>query len=319
MRNTTALQDVIVTGSYGTNFINSLRDRSYDAEIVDRGRIPGAETYALPKSLKNKYESALLKESLMRKHATVIHTSAGTHGILARDCDDIAEWVDEGQSISVYDAMDDFTKNTLDYNKLTSFIRIDRPFAHDATFDFDDYLVKRFARAFGKAEDKAFITGTGVKEPAGLTCPGKGAELAVVTDSITFDDVYKLYFSLDREYRDKAVWLMNDETAFNLRSMKDDAGNYLWNQMNDTILGKPVLISNYMPSEESGTTPILFGDLSYYWIVCRQPVSIRALYERFAVYDQIGYLGVEYLDGRLIRREAVQGIAINATDANVTG
>ena len=58
--------------------------------------------------------------------------------------------------------------------------------------------------------------------------------------------------------------------------------------------------------------PILFGDYSYYWVVCRRPLGIRALYEKFAEHDQIGYLGVEYLDGRLVRRKAVKGIKITA-------
>ena len=44
-----------------------------------------------------------------------------------------------------------------------------------------------------------------------------------------------------------------------------------------------------------------------YWVVCRRPLGIRALSERF---DQVGYLGTEYLDGRLVRREAVKGISI---------
>ena len=34
---------------------------------------------------------------------------------------------------------------------------------------------------------------------------------------------------------------------------------------------KPVVIANDMPSVGSGNTPILFGDFSYYWIICRSP------------------------------------------------
>jgi len=36
---------------------------------------------------------------------------------------------------------------------------------------------------------------------------------------------------------------MNDETAFYLRTLKDDDGNYLWNSNSDTIFGKEVIIS----------------------------------------------------------------------------
>ena len=43
------------------------------------------------------------------------------------------------------------------------------------------------------------------------------------------------------------MWLMNDKTALALRKLKDGDVNYLWNQANDTILGRQVIISEYMP------------------------------------------------------------------------
>lgn len=91
---------------------------------------------------------------------------------------------------------------------------------------------------------------------------------------------------------------MNDKTALALRKMKDSAGNYLWNNSNDTILGKQVLISEFMPDIESGTKSIAFGDFSYYWVIGRKPVSVRTLVEKFTFYDQIGYLAIEFLDAK---------------------
>ena len=59
--------------------------------------------------------------------------------------------------------------------------------------------------------------------------------------------------------------------------------------------------------------PILFGDFSYYWIIDRTPVSVTVLRERFMLNHQVGYLGFEFLDGKLIRQEAVKGISIAAS------
>lgn len=89
---------------------------------------------------------------------------------------------------------------------------------------------------------------------------------------------------------------------------EDNDGNYLWNQANDTILGKQVIISEYMPDIETGTKPIAFGDFSYYWIVGRKPVTVRTLLEKFVLYDQIGYLAFEFLDGKIVRNEAIKVI-----------
>ena len=119
-----------------------------------------------------------------------------------------------------------------------------------------------------------------------------------------------LYFSVKPEYRKNGKWIMNDETAFTLRRVKDADGNYIWNHNNDTILGKEVLISEFMPDAIAGVSPVAFGDFSYYTIVDRDHTSVKTLREKFAMNSQIGYLGVEFLDGKLVRPEAVKLLKI---------
>ena len=147
--------------------------------------------------------------------------------------------------------------------------------------------------------------------PTGILNATGGAEIAASLDEITCDDVIGLYFSVKPEYRKSAVWLMNDKTALTLRTLKDEAGNYLWRYSDDTILGKKVLMSEYMPDADAGAKPIAFGDFSYYWVIDRSPIGVRTLSEKFAVLDQIGYLAYEFLDGKLVRSEAVKAIQIN--------
>ena len=105
---------------------------------------------------------------------------------------------------------------------------------------------------------------------------------------------------------------MNDETALTMKKLKDDAGNYLWRGSDDTILGKPIKITEYMPNAETGAKPILFGDFSYFWIVKRSPITVNTLRELFALKGQLGYLGTEFIDGKLVRREAVKALQITA-------
>ena len=168
------------------------------------------------------------------------------------------------------------------------------------------YLKNEFARRFGRAEENAFINGSGTDEPTGIL---NGGEIGVTTKkdaNLSYDDVIRLYFSLKPEHRGNAVWLMNDETAFHLRTLKDENGNYLWNNNDNTILGKPVYFLNHMSNIESGKMPIAFGDFSYYWIVQRQPLTIKILKELFVINNEIGFTGYERLDGKLILPEAVK-------------
>jgi HK97 family phage major capsid protein len=264
----------------------------------------------MPNSSDNKYMTALEKESLFRSIGTVIKAYGSGYRIFSKDSNDLAEWVAENDAIPIYDGIDDFTVNNVDSWKLAALVKMDEAFIHDASFDIENYLINRFAKNFGRAEDNAFINGNGNEMPTGILNATGGAEVAATIDEITYDDVLGLYFSVKPEYRKNSVWLMNDKTALSLRTLKDSAGNYLWRDSDDTILGKKVIMSEFMPDVESGSKPLAFGDFSYYWVIGRRPIGVRTLTEKFAALDQLGYLAYEFLDGKLIRLEAVKVIQI---------
>ncbi|MCI9559861.1 MAG: phage major capsid protein [Lachnospiraceae bacterium] len=125
----------------------------------------------------------------------------------------------------------------------------------------------------GRAEEDAFINGSGEGMPTGILHSTDGAEVGFTTTGIIFDDMAKLYLSVKPEHRKNGVWIMNDETALTLRTLKDNGGGYLWNHNSDTIFGKPVHTSEFMPSAAPGSLPVAFGDFSHYWIVNRLPLS----------------------------------------------
>ncbi|HHV12326.1 MAG TPA: phage major capsid protein [Clostridiales bacterium] len=296
---------------YDNHFWNAMRGNDASYAELSKGRNIETGTYAMPNSTNNKYMAALEKESLFRNIGTVIKAYDNGYRIFTKDSTDLAQWVPEGDTIPIYDGIDDFTINTVDSWKLAAFVKMDEAFIRDAGFDIENHLINRFAKNFGRAEDNAFINGTGIQMPTGILNDTNGADVGITTAEITYDDVIRLYFSIKPEYRRNAVWLMNDEAALALRTLKDSTGNYLWRNSDDTILGKRVIISEYMPNAESDSKPIAFGDFSYYWVIGRSPVSVKTLSEKFALHDQIGYLAFEFLDGKLIRPEAVKVIQIN--------
>ena len=56
---------------------------------------------------------------------------------------------------------------------------------------------------------------------------------------------------------------------------------------------------------------MLFGDFSFFWIIDRSPVSMKALKERFAMTARVGYVAFELLDARLIRRDAIKALSVS--------
>lgn len=255
---------LIGTAEYGANFWNAMRGIQHAYDKIHGGANGITGGYALPSGSNEKLQKAITQESLFRSMATVIKAYNGASRIFAKDCSDIAAWVPEGGSIPLQDGVNDFTRYAVDSHKLAVFVKLDDDFVHDAAFSLEDYLTERLAENFAKAEDKGFVLGTGEHMPVGILDDTAGAKTGATTSALCFDDVLRLYHSLDKEYRKNAVWLMNDDTALTLRMVKDSAGNYLWNPSDNTILGKPVVISYDMPSVGAGAKPIVFGDFSYY-------------------------------------------------------
>ena len=296
---------------YDTEFWNkAMRGKPADFEKLKDGRT-ATDMFTLPYESNRKYMAELEKESIFRQFATSINVSSSNNTVLAYASDDVAACVPEGESINVSDLADDFTRIKTEAHKVVSLVKVANAFVTDNAFDIKKHLPKRFAKVFGRAEENLFINGTGEGQPVGILNDTLGAETGVTTTDVTFDDVINLYMSVKAKHRKHGVWLMNDETALALRKLKDKDGNYLWQENMDTILGKPVYISEFMTSIATGKKVIAFGDFSYYWILNRRPLAVRALKEKFELYDQTGYLAMEYIDGKLVNREAIKVMQIS--------
>jgi HK97 family phage major capsid protein len=297
---------MINSTEYNRNFWNTMRGKNKNYESISAGRHSNTGSYQLPHEADSKYTEALSNESVFRNIATVLNAPKMDSTIRTFDAQEIATWLGDGSHAAYDECVDTFNTFTINNHRLGTIIRLSTDFTSDAGFDIEDYLVKSFAKSIGKTEENAFINGTGVDMPIGILNGTGGADIGVTASTLTYDDVIRLYFSLKPEYRKNAVWLMNDETALALRSLKDSGGNYLWRDSDDTILSKKVIISEQMPSVAGGAKIIAFGDFSYYWIIQRLPLTVRAMTEKYMLYQQIGYLGYEHLDAKLIRSEAIK-------------
>jgi len=295
---------------YAQTFWNSMRERPVDDRYLTRGRA-GNGMYYLPYESMERFQAEKTAGSLFHGIATRMSVK-NDHTIFAKDTDHIAGWIPEGEQIPFYDGDEDYSKLPVGYHKLAVMTKFPEDFVHSESFNIEHNLIKAVSKAVNRAEEMAFINGDGVDMPFGILHPERGAEIGVAAQCLTYDDVIKLFFSVKPEYRKNGKWLMNDDTALILRTLKDADGNYLWNQSNDTILGKEVLISEFMPTDG---TPIVFGAMDYYWIIDRKDLSVRMLKELFAPEGLIGYLGNEFLDGMLIRREAVKALKLTDTQA----
>lgn len=291
--------------TYEHNFWNMMRGKKADIPVLS-SKADTSGAYMAPDEFKAKFDQALAKDNVFRRLATVVNTTSPDGTIQAVTSTGSADWVAEGAAIP--ESSDTILPFQVYSYKLASLVRLKTSFVSDNAFNLENYLVTAFARRFGRAEEAAFLNGTGTNQPTGLLSDS-GAEVGVTAASattITYDELTKLYFSLKAEHRANAVFLMHDDTAMALRTLKDSVGNPLWNAERDTIFGKPVVTSLAMPALTTGKKAIAFGDLSYYWVIERQPLTIKRLSELYIVQEQIGFTAFERVDGKLILQEAVK-------------
>lgn len=212
--------DITAQPEYDIQFWNAARGIKKNEDALAKGRVSATGSYELPADASAKIAKAMEKECVFRNAATVIKAYKSGYRIYAKDCKEAAQFIPENGEIPVYDGIKDFIVNAIGSHKLAVFVKMDDDFVRDAAFDLEQHLIGRLAKNFGKAEDHAFINGTGENEPAGILHGSDGAEVGVTTESLIYDDVIALYFSVEKEYRKNGIWMMNDCTALTLRSMK---------------------------------------------------------------------------------------------------
>lgn len=268
--------------------------------------------YLVPDEFERTLVEALEEENVFRTLAHVIRTSSGDRKIPVVASKGSASWVDEE---GAYQESDDaFSQVSIGAYKLGTMIKVSEELLADSVFDLEAYISKEFARRIGAREEESFFNGDGKGKPLGILAAAGGAEVGVTAASataITADEVIDLFYSLKAPYRKNAVWVLNDATVKQIRKLKDTTGQYLWQPSlvagtPDTILGRPVKTSAFMPTAAAGAKTIAFGDFKYYWIADRQGRTFKKLSELYAANGQVGFMGTQRVDGKLILPEAIK-------------
>ena len=314
------------TDEYAGAFWNMIRNQG-DQFAVRNALSVGEDTeggYTVPDEFERKLIQALEENNIFRQLATVIRTNSGTRKIpIANDTME-AQWIDEGEEIPETNTK--FGQTTLSAYKLGTMIKISNELLHDSAFDLASYIAARFGVCMGNAEERAFFTGDGDKKPLGILADVGGAELGVTAEAenlVTFDEIFDLYYSLKSPYRRSAQFVCNETLLLQLMKLKDKNDNYIWKPSldvakPDTILGRPIRTSSFMPGIAKGEKVLLFGDLKNYWVADRQNRTFRRLNELYARTDQVGFLTTQRVDGRLILPESVKVLKMAGTKATTT-
>ena len=303
---------------YKKSFWQAMRNKKNPYEAVNALQI-GTDSeggYLVPDEYENTLIEKLHDENIIRQYATVIKSSNGDKKIPVVAGYGEATWTDEEAAYTESD--DSFGVITLGAHKLTSIIKVSEELLNDSAFDLEQYISKEFVRRMAAAEENAFINGTGTGRPTGILQTAETGKTTAAAAAITADEVIDLYHSLRSPYRKNAVFIANDSTVKAIRQLKDSNGMYLWQPglkegQPDTLIGNRIISSAYMPEIGAGKKPILFGDISYYWIADRQGRTFQRLNELYAATGQVGFRTFQRVDGKLTLSETVKTLDCKAS------
>lgn len=304
--------------AYKKAFWNGMRSKHASVSNVLSEGTDSEGGYLVPDEYENTLVQALEGENVIRGRSHVITTSNGTHKIPVVASKGEASWIDENGAYPEDD--DTFAQVNIDAHKIGTIIKVSEELLNDSAFNLESYFAQEFGRRIGTKEEEAFINGNGSSKPTGILASAEVGVTAASDKTITADELIDLFYSLKGVYRRNAVWVLNDTTVKAIRKLKDNNGQYIWQPAlkdgdHDTLLGRPILTTGAMPEIAADAKPVIFGDLSYYWIGDRQGVTFKRLNERYADMGQVGFLASKRVDGKLVLPEAIKVLKMKTAAA----
>jgi HK97 family phage major capsid protein len=185
-------------------------------------------------------------------------------------------------------------------------------------------------------EENAFLNGSGANQPLGVMTPSAQGiptsrdVTAASPTAIAGDDVMGTFYNLKAQYRQRSSWIIGRPVVAAIRKLKDSNSQYIWQPglmgasfvaqgtaliggTPDTLMGRPIYESEYMPSTISANQYVaILGDFSKYWIADALTMTLQVLYELYAATNQIGYVFRKETDGMPVLGEAFSRLIMHA-------
>ncbi|MDX0719702.1 phage major capsid protein [Sinorhizobium medicae] len=220
-----------------------------------------------------------------------------------------------GENTQVTESEVAFGTKTLEAYKYTSgVVLVSAELLQDSAIDVEGTVRSAMAERIGRIGNRHLTVGTGSSQPNGIITAATAVTGVAAAAAITFDNLIDLFHAVDPAYRDdpSARWMFNDGTLKALRKIKDVEDRYVWQPADvrtgapATILEKPYSINQAVAAIGASNKSVVFGAFNRYVVRMVREFAIRRLVERYADYDQTGFIGFTRLDGELLDAAAVK-------------
>ena len=282
--------------------------------------------YAVPEELDRNILNLLKDEVVMRQEATVITVGGSDYKKLVNLGGTASGWVGETDTRSqtatsrlelIEPLMGEIYGNPQATQKMLD----------DAFFNVEAWINSELATEFAEQEEIAFTSGDGTKKPKGFLAYESTDETDKVrafgklqhivsgeATAVTADAIIKLIYTLRKAHRTGAKFMMNNNSLFAIRLLKDSEGNYLWRP--GLELGQPSSLAGYgiaeneqMPDIAADAKAIAFGNFKRgYTIVDR--IGTRILRDPYTNKPFVGFYTTKRTGGMLVDSQAIKLLKI---------
>lgn len=282
--------------------------------------------YAVPEELDRTILNLLKDEVVMRQEATTITVGGANYKKLVNLGGTASGWVGETDDRPETDAsklgqIEPFMGEIYGNPQAT------QTMLDDAFFNVEDWINSELAIEFAEQEEIAFTSGNGTKKPKGFLAyastldPDKTRAfgtlqhiLSGAAAGVTADAIIKLVYTLRKVHRNGAKFMMNNNSLFAIRILKDSEGNYLWRP--GLELGQPSSLAGYgvaeneqMPDIAADAKAIAFGNFKRgYTIVDR--IGTRILRDPYTKKPFVGFYTTKRTGGMLVDSQAIKLLQI---------
>lgn len=183
-----------------------------------------------------------------------------------------AQWVQEQGTRSETTGLT-YGLDEIPTHEMFALVDITNAMLEDAAFNMEAEVRSEATEQFAKAEGASFLSGSGVGRPFGFL---NNSSIATVNSgaaaALTPDGILSVYYDLETEYAQRAVWMANRATIGAVRKLKDGTGQYLWSPglavgVPNSINGAPYVEAPDMPNIGASAKPLAFGDFARAYVI----------------------------------------------------
>jgi HK97 family phage major capsid protein len=230
-------------------------------------------------------------------------------------------------------------------NLATAAVIVDRSQLEDNSFDLLGYLGDLASEAFALGEEDAYTNGTGNGQPVGFlnhpsmaiadgatgTSGGEtytgsyilsGSSGAIAWGSTT-TGILGVETALPPQYETNAKWYATKATFAGIRSLNagtaslpqwslGDAWPNYANGMTASLLGYGIVKNQFMPTIAASAVPLVFGDMTGYYIVDRVGLSVEVFREVYGLRDQVVVYMRKRTGGQLVHYWKLKNLTCTA-------